>query len=66
MQGGSISIDYIELPKARSGRDFMEVHTDLLTGRVQMVPTFKSATVTAAVPEAKFRDSVVRSLGLPD
>ena len=34
---------------ARSGHDFLQVHIDLLTGRVWLVPTFKPATAETAV-----------------
>ena len=63
-RGGTISLDFIELPTARSGHDFMQVHIDLLTGRVWLVPTFKTAT--SAVAATNFLSSVVRSVGLPD
>ena len=63
-RGGTISIDFIELPRAASGHDFMQVQMDLLTGRVWLVPTFKSATAELAT--RNFVDSVVRSVGLPD
>ncbi|MFN9944494.1 MAG: hypothetical protein ACK56I_34005, partial [bacterium] len=47
-RGGSISLDFLELPAARSGHDFLQVHIDLLTGRVWLVPTFKTATAEIA------------------
>ena len=47
-RGGTVSLDFLELPKARSGHNFMQIHVDLLTGRVWMVPTFKSATLEVA------------------
>ena len=31
-RGSCISLDFIELPTARSGHDFVQVHIDLLTG----------------------------------
>ena len=54
----------MELPRARSGHDFLQVHIDLLTGRVWLVPTFK--TVTAETAALNFMASVFRSVGLPD
>jgi hypothetical protein len=63
-RGGSVSLDFIELPPARSGHDFMQVHIDLLTGRVWLVPTFKTAT--AEVAARNFVASVFRDVGLPD
>ena len=41
---------------ARSGHDFMQVHIDLLTGRVWLVPTVKTATAETA--ERNFVPSV--------
>ena len=44
---GCFSLDFLELrPVARSGHDFLQVHidSDLLSGRVLLVPTFKTAT----------------------
>ena len=43
-RGGSIRLDLLELPVARSGHDFLQGHIDLLTGRVWLTPTFKTAT----------------------
>ena len=43
-RGGCISLNFLELPFARSCHDFLQVHIDLLTGRVRLVPTFKTAT----------------------
>ena len=63
-RGGTISLDFIELPRARSGHDFLQVHIDLLTGRVWLVPTFKTATAETAA--LNFMASVFRSVGLPD
>jgi hypothetical protein len=37
---GCISLDFLELPVARSGHDFLQVHI----GRVWLVPTVKTAT----------------------
>jgi hypothetical protein len=54
----------MELPAARSGHDFLQVHIDLLTGRVWLVPTFKTAT--AEVAARNFLCSVFRDVGLPD
>jgi hypothetical protein len=48
-RGGCISLDFLELPAARSGHDFLQVRNiDLLTGRVWLVPTFKTATSETA------------------
>ncbi len=49
---------------ARSGHDFLQVHIDLLTGRVWLVPTFKTATAETAA--RNFVGSVFRDVGLPD
>jgi hypothetical protein len=56
-------LDFLELPTARSGHDFLQVHIDLLTGRVRLVPTRKSAT--AEIAARKFVGSVFRYAGLP-
>ena len=40
------------------------MHIDLLTGRVWLVPTFKTATAEAAA--RNFDGSVFRDVGLPD
>ena len=63
-RGGCISLDFLELPPARSGHDFLQVHIDLLTGRVWLVPTFKTAT--SATAAHNFVSSVFRDVGLPD
>ena len=63
-RGGCISLDFLELPVARSGHDFLQVHIDLLTGRVWLVPTFKTATAEEAARD--FVGSVFRDVGLPD
>ena len=63
-RGGCISLDFIELPTARSGHDFVQVHIDLLTGRVWLVPTNKTATAETAA--RNFVASVFRDVGLPD
>ena len=63
-RGGCISLDFIELPVAQSGHDFLQVHIDLLTGRVWLVPTFKTATAETAA--RNFVTSVFRDMGLPD
>ena len=63
-RGGCISLDFLELPAARSGHDFLQVHIDLLTGRVWLVPTFKTATSETAA--RNFVASVFRDVGLPD
>ena len=63
-RGGCISLDFLELPAARAGQDFLQVHIDLLTGRVWLVPTMKTAT--ADVAARNFVHSVFRDVGLPD
>ena len=63
-RGGMISLDFLELSPAKSSHDFMQVHIDLLTGRVWLVPTFKSSTAEAAA--RNFIGSVFRDVGLPD
>jgi hypothetical protein len=63
-RGGCISLDFLELPPARSGHDFLQVHIDLLTGSVWLVPTFKTAT--SATAARTFVSSVFRDVGLPD
>jgi hypothetical protein len=51
-------------PTAVSGHDSLQVHIDLLTGRVWLVPT--SETATAEVAARNFVGSVFRGVGLPD
>ncbi len=63
-RGGAISLDFVELPTAPTGHNFLQVHIDLLTGRVWLVPTFKTATATDAA--VNFISSVFRDVGLPD
>jgi hypothetical protein len=63
-RGGCISLDLLELPAARSGHDFLKVHIDLLTDRVWLVPTFKTATSKTAA--RNFVASVFRDVGLPE
>ena len=60
---GCIGLDFIELPVARSGHDFLKGHTDLLTGLVWLVPwpTFKTATAETAA--RNFVSSVFRRVG---
>jgi transposase InsO family protein len=66
-RGGCISLVFVELPPARSGHDFLQVHIDLLTGCVWLVPTFKTATsATAARKRRNFVSSVFCDVGLPD
>jgi len=59
-----IGLDFLEMPIAQSGHDFLQVHIDVLTGRVWLVPTFKSVTSSAAA--TNFMSSVFRDVGLPD
>jgi hypothetical protein len=54
----------MELPTAVSGHNFLQVHINLLTGLVWLVPTFKTAT--AEVAAHNFVGSVFRDVGLPD
>ena len=64
---GCFSLDFLELrPVARSGHDFLQVHidSDLLSGRVLLVPTFKTATAEEAA--RKSVGSVFRDVGLPN
>ena len=63
-RGGCISLDFLELPMARSGHDFVQVHIDLLTGRVWLVPTSKTAAAETAA--RNFVGSEFRDVGLPD
>ncbi len=62
--GGCISLDFLDLPVARSGHDFLQVHIDLLTCRVWLVPAFKTATAETAA--RNYVGSVFRDVGLPD
>ena len=57
-RGGMILLDFLELPQAKSGHDFMKVHIDLLTGRVWLVPTFKFKLSTAEAAACNFIGSV--------
>ena len=63
-RGGTIGLDFMEMPTAASGHDFLQVHIDFLTGRVWLVPTFKTATASTAADN--FVRSVFRDVGLPD
>ena len=63
-RGGTIGLDVTEMPTAASGHDFLQVHIDFLTGRVWLVPTFKTATASMVVDD--FVRSVFRDVGLPD
>ena len=60
-RGGCISPDFLELPVARSGQ---QVHIDLLTSRLWLIPTFKAATAETAA--CNYLASVLRYVGLPD
>ncbi len=57
-------MDFPELPTARSGHDILQVHIDLLTCRVWLIPIFKTATAETAA--RNFISSVFRDVGLPD
>ena len=63
-RGGCISLDFLELPMVRSGHGFVQVHIDLVTGRVWLVPTSKATTAETAA--RNFVGSVFRVVGLPD
>ena len=47
-----MGLDFLDMPTAASGHDFLQVHIDFLTGRVWLVPThnlgYKTATATTA------------------
>ena len=58
-RGGCISLGFLDLPVARSGHDFLQVHIDLLTSCVWLVPTFKTAT--AEIAARNFIADVLRS-----
>ena len=57
-------LDFIELFTARSGHDFVQVHIDLLTGRVWLAPTTKTATTVTVA--RNFFASVFSDVRLPD
>ena len=59
-----MGLDFLDMPTAASGHDFLQVHIDFLTGRVWLVPTHKTATATTAA--SNFVGSVFRDVGLPD
>ena len=59
-----MGLDFLDMPTAASGHDFLQVHIDFLTGRVWLVPTHKTAT--AATAATNFVGSVFRDVGLPD
>ena len=52
------------MPTAATGHDFLQVHIEFLTGRVWLVPTYKTATASTAA--SNFVGSVFRNVGLPD
>ena len=58
-----IRLDFLELPVARSGHDFLKVHINLLTRHIWLAPTSKTAAEEAA---RSFVGSVFRDVGLPD
>ena len=47
-RGETVGLDFLDMPTAASGHDFLQVHIDFLTGRVWLVPTHKTATATTA------------------
>ena len=51
------SFAFLELPVARSGHGCLQVHIDLLTGRVWLVPTFKTATADGSLTASVLRDA---------
>ena len=63
-RGGTIGIDFVELPPSADGRDFLQVQMDLLTGRVWLVATRKTATAEDVARD--FVASVFRDVGVPD
>ena len=44
LRGSAISLHVMELPRSRSGLDSLQVHVDLQTGLVWLVPTVKTCT----------------------
>ena len=54
-----IGLDFLEMPIAQSGHDFLQVHIDFLTGRVWLVPTFKS--VTSSTAATNFMSKVIKN-----
>ena len=65
-RGGYISLDFLELPVARSGDDFLQVHIDPRTRRVWLVTTFKTATAETAARNFDTVAPVFRDGGLSD
>ncbi len=63
-QNAMIGLDFLEMPIAQSGHDFLQVQIDFLTGRIWLVATFKSVTSLAAA--TNFMSSEFRDVGLPD
>ena len=63
-QGGTISLDFMELPTARSGHNFMQVQLNLLTGSLWLVQTFKTCMAQNAA--TNFIGLVFQELGLLD
>jgi hypothetical protein len=61
-----IGLDFLEMPIAHSGHDFLQVHIDVLTGRVWLVPTFMGKSVTSSATASNFISLVFRDVGLPD
>jgi len=61
---GTVGLDFLDMPTAASGHDFLQVHINFLTGRVWLVPTHKTATATTAA--SNFVGSVFRDVGIPD
>ncbi len=57
-RGEIIGLDFLEMPIAQSGNDFLWVHIDFLTGRVWLVSTFKSVTSSESAAATNFMSSV--------
>ena len=63
-RGCTISLDFMELQRWRSGQDFQQVNIDLMTGQVWLVPTVK--TCTSKMVDANLVGSVFKDVGLLD
>ena len=58
-----LRVGFVELPKARTAHHFMQVHIDIVAGRVWLVPTRKTATAETAA--RNFVSSLFRDVGCP-
>ena len=52
-RGGTIGLDFLEMPTANSGHDFLQVHIDFLTGGVWLVSNFKTAASESRMPQRR-------------